>query len=234
MQKKKILVLTPDTPDPSYIESVVTPLDFLNEEYTIHPLDSLSIMDNVSKDNYYRLWAQELTKHLPHYDAFFGFSFGGVILQQCFPVFAKVSKPIILFSTPTFADKALAKKLGQVISFCERHEVYEGLESLYQYVYHPNPIPLQSHKPLNIELAAKRVIFGLSRVLETDSTSVLLENEVKHMHLIGEKSQLVNKENVIAPRNGTLLRVPNAGMRMLRDNPSFCRKAILEILNSET
>lgn len=32
MQKKKILVITPDTPHPSYIESVVSPLAFLEEE----------------------------------------------------------------------------------------------------------------------------------------------------------------------------------------------------------
>lgn len=233
MPKKNILVLTPDTPHPSYIKSVVSPLAFLEEEYNIHPIDSLSIMDDVTNEEYYRLWQQELMKHLPHYDAFFGFSFGGVILQQCFSLFTEAHKPIILFSTPSFADSTLSQKLGEVISLCKENKVDEALQSLYQHVYYPNKIPLQSHTNLDNELAAKRVIFGLTRVLETDSRRILNENKVKHLHLIGERSHLVNTQNVIPAPNGRLISVPGAGMRMLRDNPSFCQQILLETLNSE-
>lgn len=233
MAKKKILVLTPDTPDPSYIESVVSPLSFLENDYSIHPIDSLSIMDDIPKTAYYRLWEQKLSAYLPHYDAFFGFSFGGVILQQCFSLFTDINKPIVLFSTPSFADSALTKKLEEVITLCKMNQVDQALHTLYQYVYYPNEIPLQSPHSLNHAIAATRVIYGLTRVLETDSTSILKTNTIKHLHLIGEGSHLVNKDNVIKPKTGTLLKVPEAGMRMLRDNPLYCQKALREALNSE-
>ncbi|WP_298627537.1 alpha/beta hydrolase [uncultured Legionella sp.] len=232
MAKKKIMVLTPDTPDPSYIESVISPLSFLEDEYTIHPIDSLSIMDDVSKTDYYRLWEKKLRSDLPHYDAFFGFSFGGVILQQCFSLFNDLNKPVVLFSTPSCADSTLANKLEEVIALCTRNQVDQALHTLYQYVYYPNEIPLQPAHSFNHEHAAKRVIYGLARVLETDSTPILKTNTNKHLHLIGEQSHLVNKDNVIKPNTGTLLKVPEAGMRMLRDNPQYCQKAIREALNA--
>ena len=233
MQKKKILVIPSDTPHPSYIESIISPLSFLNDHFSIHPIDSLTIMEEYSNEAFYHRWEQELTKHIPHYDAFFGFSFGGVILQQCFSLFTQINKPIVLFSTPSFADAALSEKLSEVIALCKENKVDDALHALYKHVYYPNSIPPQPHPSFNNETAAKRVIFGLSRVLETNSISLLQENQVNHLHLIGELSQLVNKNNVVAAQNGNLLTVPGAGMRMLRDNLPFCKQAILEALNSD-
>lgn len=233
MAKKKILVLTPDTPDPSYIESVISPLSFLEDDYSIHPLDSLSIMSDIPQKTFYKLWKQKLQEQIPHYDAFFGFSFGGVILQQCFALFANINKPIVLFSTPSFTDDSLTKKLSEVISLCKINQLEKALHTLYQYVYYPNEMPLQSTHTLNHLTAAKRVIYGLTRVLETNSTSTLNTNTTNHLHLIGELSHLVNKDNVIKPKTGNLVEVPGAGMRMLRDNPLFCQKALLGALNNE-
>ncbi|MCL9685210.1 hypothetical protein [Legionella maioricensis] len=233
MQKKKILVITPVQHCPSFIEPIIKPLSFLDEEYSIHPIDSLAQMDDIPSQEYYHYWQQELAKYIPHYDAFFGFSFGGIILQQCFSLFTNSNKPIVLFSTPTFADHSLTKKLGEVIALCQESKIDEALSALYQHVYYPNKIPPQETQPFDPVIAAKRMIFGLTRVLETDSTSVLKENEVNHLHLIGELSHLVNKDNVTAAPKGRLLSVPEAGMRMLRDNLPFCKKAILETLNSE-
>ena len=234
MTKKKILVLPPDTPHPSYIESVMSPLSFLEADYILDSIDSLTFMEDIPNDAFYHRWEQELIKYIPHYDAFFGFSFGGVILQQCFSLFTDLNKPIVLFSTPTFADTSLKEKLGAVISLCKENKVDEALHTLYKHVYYPNQILPQSHESCNNIHAAKRVIFGLSRVLETNATPLLKENKVNHLHLIGDLSHLVNKDNVVAPQNGTLISVPEAGMRMLRDNLPFCKKAILETLTSET
>ncbi len=233
MTHKKILLIPPDTPDPSYIDTVVSPLSFLAAEYSIHPIDSLSLMDDVPLTTYYELWKDKLRACIPHYDAFFGFSLGGVILQQCFSLFTAIKKPIILFSTPSFVNDALAKKLNEVISLCKTNQLDNALQQLYQYVYYPNQIPTQPARILNPDNAAQRVIYGLNRVLETDSTPILKENTVNHLHLIGTHSRLVNQDNVIAPKTGTLLKVPDAGMRMLRDNPAYCQKAVLEALNSE-
>lgn len=231
MPKKKILIIPSDTPDPSYIDTIVSPLAFLENEYSLHPIDSLSIMDELSNEQFYALWKEKLSHYIPNYDAFFGFSFGGVILQQCFSLFTHLNKPIVLFSAPSFADKTLDQKLNEVISLCKEHKVKEALQALYQHVYYPNEIPQQSHQFADNELAAKRVIYGLARVLETDSTAIIKENRVNHLHLIGELSHLVNKDNVLPPHQGRLISVPEAGMRILRDNLPFCKQVILETLN---
>src|SRR5690606_27144516 len=98
---------------------------------------------DISNEAYYQLWQDHLKKWLATYDAFLGFSFGGVILQQCFSLFANRKKPIILFSTPTFADRALQKKLGDVIALCKANRVNDALVSLYKEVFSPHDSPLQ-------------------------------------------------------------------------------------------
>ena len=47
---------------------------------------------------------------------------------------------------------------------------------------------------------------------------------------MGEASQLVNVKNVVMAKTGSLLLVPNAGMRVLQSNRLFCERAILERL----
>ncbi|CAM2917275.1 hypothetical protein [Legionella worsleiensis] len=230
MKKKKILVLTPDTPHPSYIDLVVSPLTFLADEYAIHPLDSLSIMEDIPLSSFYSLWAQKLEAYIPNYDAFFGFSFGGVILQQCFSLFAGVKKPIVLFSTPTFADITLKNTLEKVITQCKNNQLDLALNTLYQHVYYPNAIPEYSLHQLDNTVAIDRVIYGLQRVLATDSTAIVSSCTVNHLHLIGAHSHLVNTDNVVPPQTGTLLQVPAAGMRVLRDNPHYCQKVLWEAL----
>lgn len=156
-----------------------------------------------------------------------------MILQQCFSLFNNTHKPIILFSTPTFADNALTEKLTKVIHLCQEDKLQEALIALYQPVFHPYKMPALNYS-LNKTIAYERLIFGLSRVLQTDSRAILEHNKVKHLHLIGEYSNLVNKHNVIAPLNGRLLIVPKASMRVLQDNLPYCQGVILEALKHET
>ena len=170
-----------------------------------------------------------MQKIIPQYDAFFGLSFGGVILQQCFSLFEQIKKPIVLFSSPSFADDALKRKLREVISLCKELRVDEALISLYQHVFYPNQ-PTQPFLYDDKEATAARVIFGLQHVLDTDSQAILQQTKVAYLHLMGEASQLVNVKNVVMAKTGSLLLVPNAGMRVLQSNRLFCERAILERL----
>ncbi|MFV0821959.1 hypothetical protein HRQ65_10830 [Tatlockia micdadei] len=228
---KKILTLAPVMPQESDIEDIAKTLSFLNCEFQIDFVDPLSVADNLPNEGYYRLWQNELEKQLVNYDAFFGFSFGGVILQQCFVLFEQVKKPIVLFSTPTFADDQLQEKLGKVIRLCKGNRVVEALEGLYDHVFFPNKAPQIDYQRYNLEIASKRLIFGLQRVLETDSTEILNNSTVDHLHLIGELSNLVNRNNVITPKVGRLVIVPEASMRVLQDNQDYCKSLILEQLS---
>lgn len=231
--KKRILVLVPVMPDQSDIESIAKTLTFLQGDFQLDFLDPLSILEPVSKEAYYQLWQNELAKRLNDYEGFFGFSFGGVILQQCFSLFAATPKNILLFSTPTFADEGLQKKLGEVIRLCQENKVGEALRYLYPQVFYPNLPPPEAFLVADEKEAARRLIFGLQRVLETDSRKILNDTRVDHLHLIGEYSRLVNLDNVTQPKTGRLVVVPKAGMRILQDNESFCHNLIVQRLDGE-
>lgn len=228
--KKKIIALGPVMPQESDIEAIASTLSFLHENYCIDFIDPLTIQDDLSNEAYYRLWENEIKKYLDSYDIFFGFSFGGVILEQCFNLFAGLNKSIVLFSTPTFADKALAEKLGRVVDLCRENQVIKALNFLYQDVFHPNKAAQQYTEVANEALVASRLIFGLERVLASNSSTILSQSTVDHLHLIGEYSNLVNQANVIRPKTGHLAIVPGAGMRVLQDNPVFCQNLILDKL----
>ncbi|WP_019215609.1 hypothetical protein [Legionella tunisiensis] len=113
--------------------------------------------------------------------------------------------------------------MGDVITLCKANRVNDALVSLYKDVFSPYDAPLQTLPASSMVSAANRLIFGLQRVLDTDATAILEQTTVDHLHLIGECSTLVNKENVLAPRVGDLCIVPQAGMRVLQDNPSFAK-----------
>ncbi|MDR3504501.1 MAG: hypothetical protein P4L79_18185 [Legionella sp.] len=231
MQKKKILVMGPVSAHAEDMASIANTLTFLNEDYAIDYLDSLSIMEELPNVAYYQLWEKKLATCINEYDAFFGFAFGGVIIQQCFSLFQPLNKPIILFSTPSFADSSLNHKLGLVVHLCQENKLDEALHALYEPVFYPNPMPPLSSTNLNRNQAYKRLIFGLNRVLQTDSRAILQNNQVPHLHLIGEYSNLVNSKNTIAAQNSQLVIVPHSSMRVLQDNPAYCQKIIWEVLS---
>lgn len=233
MLKKKILSIGPVSAQSADNNLIANSLSFLDKHYDIDYLDSLSIMEDVPNTEYYQLWKEKLAPYVTIYDAFFGFSFGGIIIQQCFTLFNQVHKPIILFSTPTFADPELREKLTRVLSLCQEDKLIEALTALYQPVFYPNEMPELSIDMSNKTQACQRLNFGLTRVLNTDSTEILKKNTVQHLHLIGEYSHLVNRANVLKAKNGRLIIVPKASMRMLHDQLPFCQKVILEALTHE-
>lgn len=231
--KKKALAIAPIMPHPSDITSIATSLSFLNDQYQIEFLDPLSLVNELPNQLFYQQWQDEIASQISSYDLYIGFSFGGMILQQCFPMFASYEKSILLFSTPTFSNPDLHKKLSQVIYFCQKADINSALKTLYQTVFYPNHIPIEVLSTPNAILAANRLINGLQRVLSTDSRAILDSFSVSHLHLIGELSQLVNANNVLAGKAGCLRIVPGAGMRVLQNNLPYCKKIIDEQLNGK-
>lgn len=230
---KKLVVIAPVLPQPTDLESIANSLSFLSEDYHIDFIDPLTtITNNYSNEIYYQQWNAKLAEYIPTHDAFFGFSFGGIILQQCFPLLNRAKKSIVLFSTPTKTDESLLNKLGAVIQLCKKNCLQQALFYLYEHVFYPNESP-KSFDIANEPLAKNRLISGLQRVLATDSTAILCETKVEHLHLVGESSRLVNANNVLLPKTGRVVFVPRAGMRVLQDQADFCKKIILETLNDD-
>lgn len=224
---KKIAVFLPDLPQKSYIRPLEQSLSFLSSDYLLDFIDPNDLNEELDNAIFYQCWREQVKKMLPHYDAFLGFSFGGVILQQCLSLFVAIKKPIILFSTPAYANEALRQKLGEVITLCKQHHLEAALKHLYQFVNSPYQLRNKLGAIKNKEDAETRMISGLQRVLETDSRAILQTTAVHHVHLIGQYSALVNDENTIAPKAGRLIVVPQAGMRVLQDNLLYCKAIIL-------
>ncbi len=223
--------MLPDLPQKSFIEPIAKSLLFLHEDYYLDFIDPFDISGGVPGDAYFQHCQLWMKKVIAQYDAFFGFSFGGVILQQCFPLLERVNKPVVLFSAPAFADDALQKKLGGVISLCKAKRIDDALTMLYQHVFYPNKMVQNSFELTNKDDAAARLVFGLQHVLDTNSRPILQRTTVEYLHFIGECSDLVNTKNVIVAKKGQLFLVPHAGMRVLQDNLAFCKQRILESLN---
>lgn len=231
---KKILVLAPVLAWHEQTQDIRNMLSFLEEYHyqldIIDPLLTLSVLDN---ERYYQAVQDQLSPILDNYDAFIGFSFGAVILKHCFKLLEHESlqrKPVVLFSAPAFADEPLKERLGAVVALAQQLKLESAHALLMQQVFHPNSLPDLKHSCDNPELACARLVEGLTRVLTTDSRSILLRTSVVHHHFIGEHSYLVNRSNVIAPKHGALFIVPNAGMRVLQNNAAYCQKKLLEIL----
>lgn len=228
--KKRGLVIGPVMPQPSDKEALLTSLRFLSDSFEFEFIDPLSFFETQNDDVYYERWRHHLVKNQKNFDALFGFSFGGVILTQCLDVLEGFQKPIVLFSTPSFADEPLKAKLGNVVRLCREAKPDEALSLLQKYVSHPRSTLAASHAVADVSQTCRRTIVGLERVLNTDSRAILENTKTAHTHFVSEQSDLVNLQNVVASKACELIVVPSAGMRMLQDNPSFCQSKLIEIL----
>ncbi|RUQ90061.1 hypothetical protein [Legionella septentrionalis] len=229
--KKRILVIAPVLAQSTDIKAIANSLAFLAGEYELDYIDPLSQYRDASPAEFYLQWQKKLSEAINSYEVFLGFSFGGVILQQCFPIFASAQKTIMLFSTPSFADETLVQKLGEVIRLCKENQVQAALLQLHHYVAcKPGPA---NFKLDDSSAAARRLILGLERVLSSDSRAILHTTEVRYWHFIGAQSNLVNLQNVVVAKRGRLCVIPNAGMRVLQDNPQHCQALIWQRLNGD-
>jgi hypothetical protein len=196
----------------------------------LDPLQDLKPSDNI---NYYQYWTEQLTSTYAEVDILVGFSLGGVILQQSFGQLAALRSTlpkIVLFSTPSFINADLRTKLDSVISLIQAEKLVEAYTMKMQYILAPLQTPAPSPQFDNPKLATQRLLSGLQRIVTTCSEAQLTQgNTPEYVQFVGEYSQLVNQENVLSTKSGTLVVVPNAGMRVLEDNPQFCHKKLQEI-----
>lgn len=229
---KKILVILPDIPSRTHQDAIEQSLLFLKEhqyELTfIDPYDYHCDLDNLA---FYKAWQGRLESWCEHYDAFMGFSYGGVIIQQCLNVFDKCKKPVVLFSSPSFADETLYQKLEHVVALCQNGQLTEALQSLYQWVYQSSADITPLLKVDDHVEAVERVVSGLKRVMSTDSRPHIKQSSHPYIHFIGERSRLVTDSVVTCGPHGKIINVPSAGMRILKDNPEYCQPIILDYLS---
>jgi len=227
---KKILTIGPILPQWSEIYSFNKHLQFLSKNYAIDFIDPLEdVHDDIDPKLFFNNWIAKLENIFLQYDIFFGFSLGGIILQHCFNVLAIYKKPIILFSTPSFSDNLLCMRFDKILSLIKEKSIHAAIKTLNNYVQYPH-VGVCNFTLDNPEKAALRLSKGLQFVKSNDRRHMLSKTSMRYLHLIGEKSKLVNINNVIASTNSNIFVIPNSGMRVLQDNLPICIKHINKFL----
>ena len=96
LKMKKILVIGPALAQWSEIHVIAESLQFLHSQYEIDFIDPLgNLVEGINQEIFFAEWHNKIKSLLYSYDAFFGFSLGGVILQQSFNLFEIENKPLI-------------------------------------------------------------------------------------------------------------------------------------------
>jgi len=230
---KKVLIIGPVLAEWVEIQGILNTLHFLDKEYKIEIIDPLSnITAEMNENVFFSQWRVKLKPLIAEYHAFLGFSLGGTILQTVFDYFENTKKPVVLFSVPSFADALLRDRLGTIIRLIKEKSVEAAIAAKNQLVFYPAVPPEYKKIVSNPINAAFRLSFGLRCVLAMDSRSLMTKN-VNYLHFIGEKSQLVNRHNVMTSSPTQLIEVPMAGMRVLTDNPEYCQMPLIQFLEEK-
>ena len=225
----KILVVGPITAAASQLEVFKTSLKQLMPSYDYDVLDPLQVFDDISNQQFYQRWHERLSKLVDQYDGYIGFSFGAVVLLQTLTLFEQQSikqKPLILFSAPMVADSLLFDKLTAVIKLAEANKLQQAEQLLMSYVFAPHTKAPDLAAIEDEEQACQRLVYGLNRALTTDCSAAINAVKREIIHFIGADSQLVTSKQALSLPTGKTITVPNAGMRVLQDNPDFCQQQL--------
>jgi hypothetical protein len=221
----KLLVIGPVLAEWSQMRYIENTLGFLKSSYDttfLDPLEDITIARN--RTIFFEAWREKILSVLVNYDLLIGFSLGGLILQECFAQIlkSKERKKIIFFSVPSFVDEMLHTRLNTVIQKINQLGIHSGMHAKNEYVFSPYSVTGNQGSVADPALASLRLTRGLEIILNTDSRRLLMNKAVPYLHFIGEKSALINHNNVIHPYPEYLHVVPAASMRVLQDNPKYC------------
>lgn len=215
----------------SHQVAIVKSLFFLEKMgFKLTWVDPLELDLFVDNQAFSHNWQRRFKNWIDTFDVFLGFSFGGTIIQQCFSVIDAYDKPVILFSSPSRVNDTLYNKLNEVVMLCQEGALSDALDTLYRFVYLKSEQMTKLHVS-NHKKGCERMISGLKRVMSTDLSLVVQAFSKKYIHFIGQHSNLITASDILMGPNGCLIQVPQAGMRILEDNPSYCQPMILDYLS---
>jgi pimeloyl-ACP methyl ester carboxylesterase len=142
---------------------------------------------------------------------------------------------LLSISGPGFVDAALRRGLVPLVSALESGQLGDALRLLAERVAPLGHAPrahhldtLGSESGLGELAVRRRMLAGFRLLLELDVRAQAASYAGELLGLVGELSQLATTENQAftpGPRR-RLVRVPGAGMRVLRDAPEFAMQAI--------
>ncbi len=206
-------------------------LDFMATEYHVTWIDPLEEYKKLSIEDYRLYWQNKINSLILSHDIFIGFSLGGILLLENLHLFLNQNKTIILISTPCVLDDVLRIKLNQIIHQCNAGNAIDAIKLLNAYIA-TQPLTEDSKNEIeNLPEAAARLSFGLDYVLHPHIVHTTTMNQVPLYQIVGADSKLVTQAHVIEGANRYVHLIPNAGQRVLEDNPHDTRQLIKQWLD---
>jgi len=202
-------------------------IDFFKQYFPSVQFDYIDIMsfsaDCKNIECMTKMFKSWLSSEQNNYDFFIGFAYGGVILQYSMDLIQ--NKKVILISSPEYINTELNQKLSLLSKMLMKNLTYEAIELLDSFVYTNQS---SSKYAFNIPLKQvnSRLQNGFQMILKMDRFNNNSENIIK---IVGEKSNLVNIDNIVAKNNA--IEIPDAGMRVLEENAGKVQETINEFLN---
>ncbi|QIV94078.1 hypothetical protein [Allofrancisella frigidaquae] len=201
---------------------LMKPFDkLLNQELRFEAIDPLTFCygcDSLEQARNNFLGWLKLNKN--EYDIFMGFALGGTLIQTVFDDGTLDDKKVILFSSPSIADKGLKTKIGKILEYLDKADLTNALITKEKIAANLDDYVIK-HELSEIEEkeAIERMQLGFNLILQANLS--ILEKVPKNTKVyIGEKSQLATLNNVRLPTNKQVI-VPNASMRLFQDNLDF-------------
>lgn len=226
---KKILILMPMLADANQTSDLLSSLAFLKQDYQLELLDPLNTNLQQTANLFYSNWQSHLRSKASDYDAAIGFSLGGTLLAYDLELWHKTK--LILISTPIVTSPQLINSLTRVKQCCQHGDLNKAFRELYQAVHHPLPFNGSLPSFPNQSLSQQRLTYGIDLICQLQLQQRYQQQNKPHVHLLGEQSQLVQRENVLEPAGCQLHLIPSAGMRVLEQAPGLCQRIILEHLH---
>jgi hypothetical protein len=230
---KALLAIGPKLTLASDLKQFSQCLDFIKSDYKITWIDPLENFQDLSFEQYADYWKVKIKSWITTHDVFMGFSLGAILLQDNLDLFLNQSKTIILFSPPSILNNDLKSKLSNALNASLSGKTKEAIQMLNEYVFH-SPPKEQNINPLEpLPTIESRLQYGLGYVLNHKIPDNIKRCDTIVYQLVGAASNLVTKDNVFMTPNAKLEIVPNAGNRVLEDNPTFSQAIVKEWLHAK-
>lgn len=185
--------------------------------------------------------ASFIRNNMPKIDLVAGYALGGTLAMKL-ARYLPETKRILCMSGPGFIDKQIRKKLQCFIDLLADGDLAGCLTSLSKFVAPrgdpPNIKHLDQISRQDSAEGCRRMIEGFKFLLSLDARSDLENFMGKVMCMIGEHSQLATTDNLAVPilfsdSSRKVVQVPEAGMRILRDNEEYTLTSISEWLEND-
>lgn len=232
-QKGNLLVALPILACPQRREVFKKECRFLEQNYILHfydPLEQVGLA-NFSFSQWLSKQQIDFMQWANCFDAYLGFSLGGMLLVRLFSIF-DVERPLVLLSTPQSLKGGLCSKIDLLLMLLGQGWVSEASILKNYYVFAPESastlVDLDSEQMQNAQDRLYQGLFFVKALAQQG----LPELKPTFLSYYGSESLLVNSDNVYQTHRRNCIPVYQSGMRVLSQGSQQIHQDILHFLRS--